>query len=132
VEGSYRRKIDMSTTEYKPKIVSFQKHQKLLAINWETLKRGFSITVEHGDAVIHTLPAPNARFGYAIGSGIEAEQIRRFFLRQDIETKLTEVVLEVTFEPNEKSLGLTDNVKEAEEWVREANMIIQNNLRKDI
>jgi hypothetical protein len=88
------------------------------------LKRGFSITVEHGDAIIHSLPSPNSRSQYAVGSGIGVDQISRFFLQQDLETRLTEVILELTFEPKERCLGVTENFIDAEEWVKEANILV--------
>jgi hypothetical protein len=115
----------MKTYQYKPKIVSFKIHPRFLAIDWETLKQGFNITVEHGDAVLHSFPSPTVQPRYAIGAGIGPEQMKRFFLRLDPETNLTEIVLEVNYKPFEKSLGVTDNRKAAEEWIQGANIIVQ-------
>jgi hypothetical protein len=95
-----------------------------LAIHWDRLLYGFDITVQHGDAGIFTLPPPGASFP-AIGAAIGSSQIRGFTLKPEPESGLIEVVLEVTYNPNEESLGLTDQLEEAKRWVADANELVR-------
>jgi hypothetical protein len=115
----------MITTQYKPKITKFNRYPRFLSIDWETLERGFSISTEYGDAKIHLFSSTASGNQIAVGAGIAANKIHQFFLRKYAEDNTAEVIMKVTYEPNEESLGLTNDITDAEEWIQEANIIVR-------
>ncbi len=105
-------------THTKPQIVSFVWHDLFMGIDWDTMRYAFTISREHGDAVILRVP-PGVQF--AIGP----ESMLQFRLVYDETTVLAEVVLDVTYSRGADSLGLTDKVDEAKRWVKDANELLQ-------
>jgi hypothetical protein len=108
----------------KPRIKAFVYGDSFMAIDWNTMRYAFDISTEHGDAGIFVHPPPGSVYP-GMGAAISAPKIRRFVLRPDQDTGLTEVVLEVTYGSGEECLGLTDQVEEAEKWVATANELVR-------
>jgi len=89
-----------------------------MGIDWDTMRYAFTISREHGDAIILVIPA-------RVQAGIGPESILQFRLVHDETTGLAEVVLDVTYSREADSLGLTDRVDEARRWVSDANELLQ-------
>lgn len=109
----------------KPRITAFVWHDQLMAIDWEDMQTAFDISVQHGDAGIFIPPPPDSSYSVGVQAAISAQNISHFELQLDPETGLTEVVLNVTYESGKKSLGLTNQLKEARRWVADANEIVR-------
>lgn len=108
----------------KPKIKEFVWHERFMAIHWDDMPYAFEISVQWGDAKIFHPPPPDSQYG-GIHGGVDLSQMGQFVLRPTQEIEQVEVVLEVTYGPREKSLGVTNQISTAERWVIAVNSLLQ-------
>ncbi len=107
----------------KPRITRFGWHKRYMWIDRETTLYAFVISHEDGGAKIFMVP-PGIHFG------IEPEQMLQFRLVHDEETSREEVMLDLTFQSEPESLGVTDQAEDARKWVRDANALLEEAKRR--
>jgi hypothetical protein len=107
----------------KPTITAFIWHADWLGIDWDIYRYAFTITRNDGGAVISSLPS-------GVEAGIDRTKMLGFWVirggGEGEDADLAEVILEVTYHSGIESLGLTRNVDEAEQWVRDANELLRS------
>ena len=108
---------------HKPWITNFVWHNLFMGIDWDTMRYAFTISREHGDAIILVIPS-------RVQAGIGPESILQFRLVYDETTGLAELVLDVTYSPGIESLGLTDKIDEARKWVSDANELLEQGRKR--
>ena len=95
-----------------------------MAIDWEEMPRAFEIVRRSGGAKIFHQPEGPGTFG--VIAAIGGEQICQFSMQEDPETGGTEVLLHVTYTATPQSLGVTKQRAEAQQWVTNANALLQH------
>jgi len=103
----------------RPRITALISNKYGLRIEWESTLLGFTMGREYGDAVISVGDPPFVR------AGIDTLDMLGFRLLPTETGNEVEIVLDVTYAPGVKSLGITNALDEAAAWVQEANQILQ-------
>jgi hypothetical protein len=103
----------------KPRITALISDKYGLRIDWQSTLWGFTIGREHGDAIMFVGDPP------FVQAGIDTLKMLGFRLLPTETGNEVEIVLDVTYAPGVKSLGITSALDEAAAWVQEANQILQ-------
>lgn len=107
----------------KPKITAFRWYgDRCLILDWETRRYAFSITAPDAGATIVVI---DEKAGLSVDAAISACDICRFFLEPIPNKRQVEVILEVTYGDGKKSLGVTDQIQQAQRWVANANEFVR-------
>ncbi len=101
----------------KPRIIRFYSEEWGLGIDWDITRDAFILERQFGGAKLFGIPA-------YFQVGIDLREIVGFRLDLGNEADLAEVILDVTYHSGHESLGVTDQLEQAERWVQEANRIV--------
>lgn len=111
----------------KRQIINFGYHSQGISLDWANTDRAFSIARPEGEASIYHRPYGPDSVGML--SPIDAMGIQAFRLQFDSANATAKLLLE-KINGQTIHLGHTDQVAEAQKWIKQANQIVAQGRRR--